>query len=123
MIVANSRKLRLIYENRCKDDRVDAEYLARPARADSRAVSPEQVRSGRLQADWTLLEAKCEQECPRTGALRQIQGVGPVTALAFALRVGRAERFAESRQAGWCRGGAGRAAGIRSCASPRRGPG
>ncbi len=31
VIVANARKLRLIYENKRKDDRVDAEYLRRGA--------------------------------------------------------------------------------------------
>src|ERR1700686_2979529 len=34
VIVANSRKLRLIYENPSKDDRVDAMYLARLARVE-----------------------------------------------------------------------------------------
>lgn len=34
VIVANSRKLRLIYENPRKDERVDAMYLARPARVE-----------------------------------------------------------------------------------------
>lgn len=36
VIVANSRKLRLIYQNRRKDDRVDARSLARVARLDPR---------------------------------------------------------------------------------------
>jgi transposase len=40
VIVADARKLRLIYENLRKDDKVDAEYLARLARPDPRLLSP-----------------------------------------------------------------------------------
>ena len=174
VIVANSRKLRLIYTNRRKDDRVDAEYLARLARADPTLLSPVQMRSEQVQADATLLESRkrlvesrtklinhcrgtfkklgyrlascssgsfarrvweqglpellkpslhpiletiaelsrqiaeldaviesrCEREYPHTGVLRQIRGVGPITALTFALRVESAGRFVRSRQVG-----------------------
>lgn len=40
VIIANSRKLRLIYENHSKSDRVDAEYLARLGRLDPGLLSP-----------------------------------------------------------------------------------
>jgi transposase len=40
VIVANSRKLRLIYENPSKDDKVDAMYLARLARVEPALLSP-----------------------------------------------------------------------------------
>ncbi len=40
VVVANSRKLRLIYENPNKDDRVDALYLARLARLEPALLSP-----------------------------------------------------------------------------------
>jgi hypothetical protein len=44
-IVANSRKLRLIYENQHKNDRVDAEYLARVARLDPKLLGAIEHRS------------------------------------------------------------------------------
>ena len=173
VIVANSRKVRLIYANPRKGDEVDAENLARLGRVDPKLLWPVEVRSEQAQADWTLLEArrrlveartnlvnhcrgavkktggrlpscstasfagkawaavpeelrealhpaletiadltrrirqmdrlledKCERDYPQTGALRQIKGVGPVTALAFVLRLERAERFAKSRNVG-----------------------
>ena len=42
VIVANSRKLRLIYENPTKDDRVDARYLARLARFEPALLASDQ---------------------------------------------------------------------------------
>jgi transposase len=45
VIVANSRKLRLIYENQHKSDRVDAEYLARVARLDPKLLGAIEHRS------------------------------------------------------------------------------
>lgn len=171
--VANSRRLRLIYENSRKDDRVDAEYLARLARADPKLLSPVRVRGEQVQGDWALLkgraalvecrsklinqcrgavkqsgrrlprcsaasfarraagevpeplrealrpvlemiaqlsarirhldrevEGKCRRDYPHTGVLRQIGGVGPITALAFVLRLESAERFEKSRDVG-----------------------
>jgi len=40
VIVANPRRLRLIYENDKKSDRVDAEWLARVARLDATLLAP-----------------------------------------------------------------------------------
>ena len=45
VIVANPRKLRLIYCNESKSDRVDAENLARIGRADPKLLAPIQHRS------------------------------------------------------------------------------
>jgi transposase len=45
VIVANPRKLRLIYHNESKSDKVDAEYLARIGRLDPKLLSPIQHRS------------------------------------------------------------------------------
>src|SRR5436190_1086768 len=58
VLVANPRKLRLIYENESKDDRVDAEYLARLARLDPKLLSPIEHRGERAQADRELLRAR-----------------------------------------------------------------
>jgi transposase len=40
VLVANSRKLRLIYSNKRKSDEVDAENLARLARVDPKLLYP-----------------------------------------------------------------------------------
>jgi transposase len=58
VIVANSRKLRLIYENRNKNDRVDAEYLARLARLDPKLLSPVEHRSEMAQQHLTQIHAR-----------------------------------------------------------------
>jgi transposase len=46
------------------------------------------------------VEELCRDRYPQTAALRQVTGVGPITALAFALTVGDAERFSSSRTVG-----------------------
>ena len=56
--VANARKLRLIYENKRKSDRVDAMYLARIARMDPQLLSPIEHRSEEAQADLLVLQAR-----------------------------------------------------------------
>jgi len=58
VIVANARKLRLIYENRNKDDQIDAEYLARLARVDPKLLAPVQHPSARAQSDLALLRSR-----------------------------------------------------------------
>ena len=45
VIVANARKVRLIGESRKKDDRLDAQTLARLARVDPKLLSPVKHRS------------------------------------------------------------------------------
>jgi transposase len=47
-----------------------------------------------------LIERLCKKVYPETALLRQVQGVGPLTSLAFVLVLGSAERFEHSRQVG-----------------------
>ena len=56
-IVAHSRNVRLIGESRRKDDRLDAQALARLARIDPQLLSPIQHRSAQAQADLTVIRA------------------------------------------------------------------
>lgn len=173
VIVANGRKLRLIYENPKKRDRVDAEYLARIARVDIRLLAPIQHRSEETQMDLQVIKTRkkliqartqlinhirnsmksygveltrCtapafakqvaeeipvalratidpvlelivrlseqirqfdreigrlgEQKYPQTQILRQIRGVGPLTALTFVLVIENPDRFEKSRDVG-----------------------
>ena len=46
------------------------------------------------------IEQACEQRYPQTSLLRQVPGVGPITALAYILKVEDPTRFAKSRDAG-----------------------
>ena len=58
VIVANARKVRLIGESRKKDDRLDAQTLARLARIDPELLCPVQHRSVQAQADLTVIRAR-----------------------------------------------------------------
>jgi transposase len=173
VIIANGRKLRLIYKNPKKQDRVDAEYLARLARADVKLLEPIQHRSEETQADLQVIKTRknlirartqlinhirnsmkvyavqlpscsatafaqkvpaeippllgatmkpvlemiarlsqqirqydqqiewlSQKKYPQTEILRQIQGVGPLTALTFVLVIENPQRFKRSRDVG-----------------------
>jgi transposase len=58
VIVAHARKVRLIGESRKKDDRLDAETLARLARIDPELLCPVKHRSAQAQADLTVIRAR-----------------------------------------------------------------
>jgi transposase len=74
VIVANSRKLRLIYENPSKDDRVDAMYLARLARVEPALLSPVRHRSVRSQKDLALLRSRDVLVAARTQLINHVRG-------------------------------------------------
>ena len=172
-IVANPRRLRLIYQSTKKSDRVDAEALARVARMDPRLLYPIRHRGAKAQADLSVLRArgvlveartklvnsvrgmlksygkrvkKCstdafakmapevvpeelkaaidpmleviktlsekigaydktvealaQEKYPETNVLRQIAGVGPVTALTYVLTLEDPHRFRNGRSVG-----------------------
>lgn len=58
VIVANPRKLRLIYENDRKCDRTDAEYLARVGRMDPELLAPVVHRGETSQADLAVVRSR-----------------------------------------------------------------
>ena len=58
VIVANARQVRLIGESRQKDDRLDAQTLARLARIDPELLCPVKHRSAQAQADLTVIRAR-----------------------------------------------------------------
>jgi transposase len=74
VIVANPRKVRLIYENPAKDDRVDAQYLARVARLDPRLLAPIQHRSEEAQKDLAVLRARQALVEARTKLINHVRG-------------------------------------------------
>src|SRR5512135_178755 len=66
VIVANARKVRLIGESRKKDDRLDAQTLARLARIDPKLLYPVQHRSVQAQADLTVIRARAALVRPKS---------------------------------------------------------
>lgn len=75
VIVANSRKLRLIYENCKKDDRVDAMYLARVARVDPALLSPVEHRGATTQKDLARLRSRDVLVGVRTQLINHVRGM------------------------------------------------
>lgn len=177
VIVADARKLRLIYRNPRKSDRVDATYLAKLVRLDASLLSPIRHRGAAAQQHLSLLRSreslvqartklvnhargmvksfgarlpKCSTDSfgrkvrrelpaelrpalepvldtiqelsvrirryddelqrlsdtayPETQGLRQVNGVGVLTALAYVLTLEDPGRFAKSREVGPCLG-------------------
>ena len=173
VLVANSRKTRLIYSNKRKTDEVDAENLARLARVDPKLLYPLKHRNEDSQAHMALIrsrealvscrtqlvnhvrgavksfgarlpkcparsfhkkapehipealrpalgpileqigsltesirqydrkvETACEELYPETELLRQVEGIGPLTALTFVLTLEDPYRFEKSRSVG-----------------------
>jgi transposase len=173
VLVANARKLRLIYANKRKTDEIDAENLARLARVDPKLLYPLKHRGEDSQAHMALIRSrqalvgcrtqlvnhirgavksfgarlpKCsarsfhtkaaqhipealrpaldpileqigslterirqydrkleeisEAHYPETELLRQVEGIGPLTALTFVLTLEDPHRFEKSRSVG-----------------------
>jgi transposase len=74
VLVANSRKLRLIYENRRKRDQVDARYLARIARLDPKLLYPVRHRSESAQKDLAMLRSREALVAARTQMVNHVRG-------------------------------------------------
>jgi transposase len=173
VLVANARKLRLIYSNKRKTDEIDAENLARLARVDPELLYPLKHRGEESQAHMALIRSrealvscrtqlvnhvrgavksfggrlpKCparsfhkrasehipealrpalgpileqigslterirdyereletisKEHYPETDLLRQVEGIGPLTALTFVLTLEDPYRFEKSRSVG-----------------------
>src|SRR5271163_3801721 len=75
VIVANARKVRLIGESRKKDDRLDAQALARLARIDPELLYPVKHRSAQAQADLTVIRARAGLVRARTALVNTARGL------------------------------------------------
>lgn len=75
VISANPRKLRLIYENDRKNDRGDAEYLARVGRLDSKLLAPVRHRRAQTQEDLALLRSRDVLVRSRTRLVNHVRGL------------------------------------------------
>ena len=75
VIVAHARTVRLIGESRKKDDRLDAQTLARLARIDPQLLCPVKHRSARAQADLTVIRARAGLVRARTALVNTARGL------------------------------------------------
>ena len=74
-IVAHARNVRLIGESRRKDDRLDAQTLARLARIDPLLLCPVKHRSAKAQADLSVIRARAGLVRARTALINTARGL------------------------------------------------
>ena len=75
VVVANARKLRMIYESDRKNDRLDARMLARLGRADVELLAPVRHRSARAQADLAVVRGRDALVAARTQLINACRGM------------------------------------------------
>lgn len=73
-LVANARKLRLIYAGDKKTDQIDAESLARVGRLDPQLLAPIHHRGAQAQADLATLRARACLVRARTQLVNHVRG-------------------------------------------------
>jgi transposase len=74
VLVANARKLRLIYANKRKTDQIDAENLARLARVDPKLLYPLRHRGEGSQAHMALIRSRQALVDCRTQLVNHVRG-------------------------------------------------
>jgi transposase len=75
VIVANARRVRLISASSSKDDRLDAQTLARLARVDPELLKPIRHRSERAQAHLMIIRARAALVETRTRLVNTVRGL------------------------------------------------
>lgn len=75
VLAANPRKVRLIYRNPLKSDRVDAQWLARLVRFDASLLSPIHHRSAQAQKDLAVLRSRDVLVRTRAGLVNHVRGL------------------------------------------------
>ena len=75
VIVANPRQVRMITDTKRKNDRLDAEKLARLARADPKLLSPIEHRSQQAQEDLAQIRVREELVSVRTSLINCARGL------------------------------------------------
>jgi transposase len=75
VLVANPRKLRMIYQSDSKNDRADAETLARVARLDARLLGPIRHRTEEAQVDLAIIRSRDALIKARTQLINHVRGV------------------------------------------------
>src|SRR5216683_2524938 len=74
VIVANARQVKLISASTRKDDKLDAQMLARLARVDPELLRPIRHRSEEAQADLTVIRIRAALVDARTGLVNAARG-------------------------------------------------
>lgn len=74
-IVANPHKVKLITQSGRKNDRIDAQKLARLARVDPKLLSPVRHRGAEAQADLAVIRARAELVEARTALVNCARGL------------------------------------------------
>lgn len=92
-VVANPRRLRLIYDDDNKHDRLDAQKLARLARFDRELLHPVHHRPEQEQADLALIAVREKLVEMRTSAVNLVRGM--VKAAGVRVPACSTEAFAE----------------------------
>jgi transposase len=91
--VANPRRIQLITASDRKNDRNDAELLARLGRADETLLSPVIHRGSAVQADLAVAKARDQLVRTRTSLVNHVRG----TCKSFGVRLGRCSPESFSR--------------------------
>lgn len=95
VIVANAREVRLIYHGKRKNDRLDAEKLARLGRMDRKLLCPIQHRTEVTQTALTVLRCRDQLVETRTGMVNHVRGVSK----SFGLRIKKGDICSFCRRA------------------------
>ena len=75
VVIANPRQVKLISASSRKDDRLDAQTLARLARVDPRLLRPIQHRSKKAQQDLMVIRVRAALVEARTGLINTARGL------------------------------------------------
>jgi Transposase and inactivated derivatives len=75
VLVANARKVALIHRNKRKNNRIDAEFLARLARADEQLLFPIHHRDGASQVDLATIRSRDVLVGCRTKLINHVRGM------------------------------------------------
>jgi transposase len=75
VVVANARELRKIHQSTRKNDRADAEILARMVRFDPQLLAPIHHRSAQMQVHITVLRARDTVVGARTKLINAVRGL------------------------------------------------
>jgi len=95
VIVANPRQVRLIHQGKRKNDKLDAEKLARLARVDTQLLSPIKHRNEETHSQLTVLRNRDQLVKARTLLINHARGVTK----AFGVRIGKCETSSFVRRA------------------------
>jgi transposase len=74
VVVANARKVRMIYDSDCKNDRLDARMLARLGRVDVNLLAPIRHRRAETQADLAVVRSREALVAARVKLVNVVRG-------------------------------------------------